>query len=52
MPPLDIIPIYLCLKAIHKALYPGRSSFKRLKVLGLKEATVNFINVRKGGRHG
>lgn len=56
MPPFDIILIHLCLMAIHKALYPGRSSFKRLKVLGLKEAVVNapvnFIMNRKRERHG
>lgn len=56
MSPFDTILIHLCLMAIHKALYPGRSSFERLKVLGLKEALVNvpvnFIMDRKMGRHG
>jgi hypothetical protein len=56
MPPFYILPIHLCLRAIHKALYPRKSSFKRLKVLGLKEvvvyAPVNFIMDRKRGPHG
>jgi hypothetical protein len=39
------------LKAIHKALYPGRSSSQEIKGIGVEGGLVDIIE-RKRDRHG